>query len=93
MPLDGLFHEESSPSTLYEGKIVTSADSVYDEVEVTLEAFSNDAPFSAPWMPRIDDEGFPVLPTVGDRCIAAYGESDHPGTPLLWVVAWWPTSD
>lgn len=92
MGLDGLLHSESSPSSLYEAIIVGTPDSVLDQLEVIIPAFSSSASIGpAPWTPRVDDDGLLVLPSDGDRCIVAYAETDHPGTPEAWIVGWWPS--
>lgn len=84
-----LWNTASSQNTLFEGIIARDATSVSEPVEVVVPAYDPNRVFaSAPWMPRGVD-----LPTEGDRCIVALGESDIPGTPEPWVIAWWPYDD
>lgn len=76
---------------MFAGTIAQDASSLSDPVEVTLEAFDPDQSWGpAPWMPRVDAAGEPDLPNQGDRCIVALAETDDPGTPEVWIIAWWP---
>lgn len=89
--LTSMLRNTSSPPVLYDGIISTGATSVSDKVQAILPAFHSEMAWGpAPWSPRVDDSGDPVYPSAGDRCIVALAESDHPGAPEAWVVAWWP---
>lgn len=84
-----LWNTTSSRNTLFEGIIARDVASLSDLADVIIEAYDPDRIFaSAPWMPR----GV-TLPSEGDRCIVALGETDVPGTPEPWIVAWWPFDD
>lgn len=92
MPLEGLIHSPSSTPVLYEGIIREDANSVLDQLEVIIPAFSRQLSHGpCPWTPRIDDAGNPAYPSAGDRCIVAFAETTVPGTPEPWIVSWWPS--
>lgn len=81
-----LLNKTSSRSVLFDGIIASDVTSPSDLVDVIVPAFHPVRVFaSAPWMPRGD-----VYPVEGNRCIVGLGESDIPGTPEPWVLAWWP---
>lgn len=71
---------------LFEGEVAVTVTDPTAGVEVTIPAFNADLTWDpAPWMPRGED-----LPAKGDRCLVAFAETDDPGEPEVWVVAWWP---
>lgn len=75
---------------LYEGIIAEDIPDVNTPVTVIIPAFHLEREWGpAPWMPRVDDTGTVVYPATGDRCVVALAESVEPGTPEVWIVAWW----
>lgn len=83
-----LFNRESSSNTVFDGIIMKNVLSISDLASVIVPAFDPNLEFCrAPWMPRGD---LVTLPAKGNRCVVALAETDHPGTPEPWIVAWWP---
>ena len=81
----------SKGSLLYEGIIDQDAPDVGTMVRVRVLAFDQELTWGpAPWMPRVDAGGDTVLPQEGDRCIVGMADTDDPGTPEIWILAWWP---
>jgi hypothetical protein len=88
---DLLRDRKSSGSLLYEGIIDEDADTVSDMVRVRVLAFDKQLTWGpAPWMPRVDEAGDAMLPSRGDRCVVGLADTDDPGTPEIWILAWWP---
>lgn len=88
---DVLPNPGNSSSGVFEGRVAQDAASVGDKVKVTLDSFDREQMFGpAPWMPRVDDAGEPVLPNNGDRCVVALAETDEPSEPEVWILAWYP---
>jgi hypothetical protein len=84
-----LFNDESSQNAVFDGIIMRDVEGVSDLAPVVVPAFDPSLEFCrAPWMPRGD-----TLPAEGDRCVVVLAETDEPGTPEPWIVAWWPYGD
>lgn len=82
-----LLGTESSSTPLWAGIIEEDAASESDQLEVTIPAFDPDQTWGpCPWMPR-----GATLPSKGDACVVGMAESDEPGTPDIWIIAWWPS--
>lgn len=78
--------KQGDDARVFEGVVDDDASSLSDEVRVIIPAHDYDQPFGpAPWMPRGD-----LLPAKGDRCVVALAETDDPGEPEVWILAWWP---
>ena len=72
---------------LYDGIIAEDAPDENTKIEVIVSAFDKELVWGpAPWMPRGG-----VLPIEGDRCIIGLATTEDPGTPSIWIVAWWPS--
>ncbi len=77
---------------MYAGKFDEDATSVDDLLEVIADGFDKNSTWGpAPWMPRVDDAGSPVLPQRGDRCVIALAETETQGTAEIWIIGWWPS--
>lgn len=76
---------------LFEGVIASTPATVSEQVKVVIPAHDFDQPFGpAPWTPRPLAGGTVSMPSRGDRCVAALAETDDPGEPEVWILAWWP---
>lgn len=91
MRLADLKNPPSSPVVLYHGIIAKGATSVNDLVEVTIPAFAPDQKWGpASFQPRVASGGGPVLPAKGDPCCVGLAETEEPGAPTVWILAWRP---
>jgi hypothetical protein len=76
----------------YAAEFNEDASSVEDRLDVIVPVFHTEKTWGpCRWMPRVDDAGDTVLPMKGDSCVVAFAESEDPGMPEVWVVAWWPS--
>lgn len=76
---------------LAEAVAVDDADSVSDLVRVVVPSFHREQTWGpAPWMPRVTDAGNLLKINRGDRCLIALAETEDPGEPEVWIIAWWP---
>lgn len=82
--------KQDAGTQIYEGTISTDASSMSDQVGVILKAFGRELDWEAPWMPRVDELGNPLMPQEGDRCVVALAETEDPGEPEVWIIGWWP---
>lgn len=41
-----------------------------------------------PWMPRVDDDGLPVLPDEDNPCAVSFTDANTP-----WVLGYWPEEE
>jgi hypothetical protein len=72
----------------FEGRVEEDAVDEDSMVLVSIGAFANDQTWGpCPWMPR----GSGLLPTKGDRCLIVLATTEDPGTPEIWIAAWWPS--
>lgn len=76
--------------TTFAAEFAEDASSLTDRVSVIIPAFHVEKAWGpCRWMPRVDASGDPVLPSEGDSCVVVLAETEDPGTPDIWVVAWW----
>lgn len=82
--------ESEGPSRGIEGMwyatIKTAPPDVTTGVFVAIKGFHPDHRWGpCRWMPRVDDAGDTVNPTVGDVALVGFDDEDNP-----WVICWWP---
>ena len=87
-----ILRSQQNGPRLFAGTINEDASGLTDPVSVIIDAFSKEADWGpAPWMPRAVNGGAdPLVPNKGDRCVVALAETEDPGAPEVWIVAWWP---
>lgn len=74
-----------SPGT-YEGRFAKDVTEIDKMATVKISAWSPTSFFGpAPWPTRVDEDGVPVLPSRGDRCLVTISDDEQ-----TWIVAWWP---
>lgn len=78
--------------TLLDAEFTESASSVDNRLEIIIPVKDPNrswGPYG--WPTRVDDSGSPIYPNSGDPCVVGLAETEDPGMPRIWILAWEPS--